>query len=213
MKRELNISIKELIISILLVLIIAMSNVKAQSRYELEADSELLKLSEKVMLSNVGVKEETGRNDGPKIAEILKSVDINSPAPYCQAHIYYCFDEARKFILRMCGRIVKIPIPKSAIAQSSFNYAKKKGNRTKYEPQINDLLVWKHSNSWTGHVERVVEVLPKGWVITVGANTNNGKKGSQREGNGIFIRKRNVKHILGRLKVRGLVGFRSVKYE
>ena len=88
-------------------------------------------------------------------------------------------------------------------------FAKRNGEKVKYEPQVNDLIVWKHSNNWTGHVERVIEVLDKGNVRTVGANTNNGKSGSQREGNGIFIRKRNVKHILGRLKVRGLVGFRS----
>lgn len=211
MREETKISAWEVITVILLLLILFMGKVEAQTRYELKADSELLHQSKHIMMDHVGIKEATGNNDGDTIALVLKSVNIYTESPYCQAFIYYCFDEARKLILRLCGRVVNIPIPKSAVAQSSFNYARKSGKRTKYEPKVNDLIVWKHSSNWTGHVERVTEVKENGTVITVGANTHNGKSGNQREGNGIFIRKRNVKHILGRLKVRGLVGFRSIE--
>lgn len=209
MEKKLKISPWEILAVVLLLLLLFMGRVEAQTKYELKADSELLKISHDISLDYVGTKEATGRNDGDTIAKILNSVGINKPAPYCQAYVYYCFDEARKYILRMCGRIVEIPIPRSAVAQSSFNYASKEGNRVDYEPKVNDLIVWKHSSNWTGHVGRIIKVEKNGTVYTVEANTSNGKSGDQREGNGIFIRKRNVKHILGRLKVRGLVGFKS----
>lgn len=209
MDKSIKIKLWEVITVILLLLLIFMGQVDAQTRYELGADSHLLDLSQKIMLENVGTKELTGNNDGPKISKILESVGIYNPAPYCQAYVYYCFSEAR-YIIGKCGVLVEIPIPKSAVAQSSFNYAKSKGLKTNYSPQVNDLIVWKYSNSWAGHTERIYKVLDKGNVLTVGANTSNGLSGSQREGNGIYKRKRNVKHPIGRMKLRGLVGFRRL---
>ena len=210
MDKNTKISTWEVISVILLLLLILMGEAESQTKYQLKADNELLHQSKHIMLDYVGTKEATGNNDGDTIAIILKSVGIYSQAPYCQAFVYFCFDEAKKRILRICGRKVDIPIPMSAVSQSSFNYAKGKGERVKYEAYENDLIVWKHSHNWTGHIERVIKNIGNGTVLTVGANTSNGLSGSQREGNGIFIRKRNIKHILGRLKVRGIVGFRSI---
>lgn len=204
-----KISIWEILTVILLLLVLFMGEVKAQTRYEIPANGQLLDVSKNIMLENVGTKELTGNNDGEIIAFILASVGIYRPAPYCQAYVYFCFSEAR-YIIGKCGVLVDIPIPKSGVAQSSFNYAKKNGIKTNYTPKVNDLMVWKYSNSWAGHTERIFEVLDKGTVLTVGANTSNGLNGSQREGNGIFKRKRNVKHPIGRLKLRGLVGFRRL---
>ena len=209
MGKNLKIKFWEVITVILLLLLIFMGQVDAQTRYELGADAHLLDISRNIMFENVGTKELTGNNDGEKISLILASVGIYRPAPYCQAYVYFCFSEAR-YIIGKCGVLVEIPIPKNAVAQSSFNYAKSNGIKTLYTPKIDDLIVWKFSNSWSGHTERIYKVLDKGNVLTVGANTSNGLSGSQREGNGIYKRKRNVKHPIGRMKIRGLVGFRRL---
>jgi hypothetical protein len=172
-------------------------------RYLLPSSLQIVDDSRKVMLSQVGTKEATGRNDGVQIEKYLGSVKIYVPAPYCAAFVYFCFAEVA------CD-ITQIPIPRTAVANNIYNYARKKGVLANYAPAIDDLITWKYSNSWSGHIERIYEIHKAGWVLTVGANTSNGKTGSQREGNGVFIRRRNIYHPVGRMFVRGLVGW---KYE
>jgi len=177
----------------------------SQKKYELNCNPNILETSRLMLLQEVGTKEKSGRNDGKQIEKYLRSVGIKRPAPYCQAGQYWCFAEA-------CNMLEfdndSIPIQKSGLAISSVRYAKKNGNRTKYKPAIDDLIVWKKSRNWQGHVERIIYVGQKGWVLTVGFNTSNGKRGSQREGNGVYIRKRNILSGIGSLKIYGLVGFK-----
>jgi hypothetical protein len=182
------------IVTILLGLTICFS----QTRFEVETTCKMLDRSFLNLISQVGVKEKTGHNDGKQIAEYLKSVGIYKPASYCMAGQYWAFWKVDPD---------KVPLRKSGVAIHSFSYAKKVGRKTAYKPQINDLIVWKRFGSWQGHVERIIEVGKAGWVKTVGFNTSNGKTGSQREGNGVFIRKRNIYYKIGRLNILGLVGF------
>jgi hypothetical protein len=176
----------------------------SQSKYELETSEMLLRTSHFIALCQVGTVEDTGNNDGEQIAEYLRSVGIHSPAPYCMAGQYYCFYKAKQHL----NIKTSIPIPRSGVANSAFNFAKKHGKKTEFKPQKHDLITWKSRHSWTGHVERIDVVGKAGWVYTIGFNTSNGKTGSQRNGDGVFYRKRNIKHVLGRLYVRGLVGFK-----
>lgn len=176
----------------------------APQRYVLPSFLQIMDSSRAIMLREVGTKEATARNDGKQIEKYLSSVNIHVPAPYCAAFVYYCFDEAT------CDNKL-IPINKTAVANQIFGYAKIRGERTKYFAAKDDLIVWKYSNSWSGHIERIFEVCEAGWVLTVGANTSNGKTGSQRDGNGVFIRRRNILHPLGRMNIRGLIGFKTEK--
>lgn len=175
----------------------------APKKYVIPASLQIINCSKQVMLSQVGTKEATGRNDGIQIAKYLRSVSIAIPAPYCAAFVYYCFNEAT-------DDYRLIPIPQTAVANRIYDYAERKGKYVYYTPKVNDLIVWKYSTSWSGHIERIFEVHKAGWVKTVGANTSNGKTGDQREGNGVFIRIRNVLHPLGQMNIRGLIGW---KYE
>lgn len=171
-------------------------------KYEVPVNAHLLHCSRTVLLANVGVKELTGNNDGPKIRLFLKSVGINHDASYCAAYQYYCFDAITE-------DKSMIPIKRTGVANQIYSDAKKRGKSVYYSPAVDDLITWKYGGSWRGHIERVIEVHPAGWVITVGANTSNGKTGSQREGNGVFKRRRNVLHPLGRMNIRGLIGFNT----
>lgn len=175
----------------------------AAQRYELPAGRYICELSLSIAKSQAGV---TDANNPAQVRAYLKSAGVGYYNPFCQSGQYWAFVQAQKsirWINAMLGYQYgdKIPIPKSALANSSYNYALKHGNKTAYVPQRGDLLIWRRGTGINGHIERVDSVLTGGWVRTIAFNTDN------RE---VKFKKRNIYHILGRLMVRGLVGF---KYE
>ena len=185
-----------------------------QNKYALPCKPELLRKSDSIAKKQVGVREKTGHNDGIQVEKYLASVGRYRGEAYCMAGQYWCFVEAiRKLKEEDINNLFHwtnddIPIPKTGLANGAYNYAQQHGELVEYEPQVNDLIVWRNKGESSGHVERIIKVLENGWVMTVGFNTSNGKSGSQAEGNGVFIRYRNVYHPLSRiLLIRGLVGF------
>lgn len=181
----------------------------AQVKYIVPADSDLLGISRKIIIEQEGIVEATGNNDGKEIAAYLQSVGLQEGAPYCAAGQYYCFAEAQKQLFEYQCKFAEIPIKKTGLANGIFNDAKIRGVQAEYLPAIDDLLTWRKKDHWSGHIERIIAVDKGGWVITIGFNTSNGKTGSQREGNGVFYRKRNIYLPLSRLLIRGIIGFES----
>lgn len=168
------------------------------TKYVLPYDKYLLVQSRKVLISQIGVTEATGKNDGLQVERYLASVGLPKGNPYCQAGQYWCFMQ-----------VGKPPIPKSALAISSFQYAKKLNDKAAYSPSQDDLIIWNKPKTVFGHIERIIEVGKAGWVSTVGFNTSSGAKGNQRDGGGVYKRKRNLYHFLGRMQILGLVGWKS----
>ena len=198
--------IKSLIIDIV-VLIAIITSVKAQAKYVLPSQSKLLEASRDSTVAQIGVRERTGRNDGPKIQEYQQAVGIGRGEPYCAAGVYWCFAVS-------CSALsyppTEIPIIRSGLANAIFSDASKRGNRGKYQPNNHDLIVWRRRNSSSGHIERVIQCGSAGWVTTVGFNTSSNTNGSQSEKEGVYRKKRNIFHPIGRLPVRGLIGFRAI---
>jgi hypothetical protein len=179
----------------------------SQERYAVNSDLQMLLLSDKFANSVIGVVELTGNNDGTLIEEMQRVGGGRKGQPYCYYYQYWAFWKAKYHLDNEC-KSFDIPIPKGGLAQLPFNYAKANGVKTNYYADKHDLIVWKTKDSWTGHIERVKEVKKNGWVLTYAGNTHNGLQGNQREGNGIFIRKRNISHPLSRtLLIRGIVGY------
>lgn len=180
-----------------------------QVKYQLYVEEELILKSRELLIQQIGVKEKTGKNDGPKIKEYLKSVNLDEGAAWCQSLQYWCYYMAQK----LTGLVNAIlPIPKSGVANNTFVYAQKNGKKVKYEAEDNDFIIWRlQSSTWQGHIGRIIEVKKAGWVITVEGNTSNGLSGSQREGNVCARREQNIYHPLGRMNVRGLVGVSPIK--
>ena len=179
---------------ILILLIITSSSLLAQRKFVVYCPEDALEQSEKVLMSQVGLKEKTGRNDGTHVELYLKSVGLKGRYAYCAAGQYYCFSQASYN-----------PLPKTGSVATLWNFAKKQ-KQTPLIPQRHDLIMWL-SNKGTGHVERIIEVLSMGWLKTVGFNTTN-STGNQRDGGGVYIRLRNLYHPLSRiLKNKGLLGF------
>lgn len=173
----------------------------AQQKFDLYCQSYLIEASRDSLFAQVGIKELTGHNDG----ETLKYQKIFGlrNQPYCAMGQYWCYWANAK-------DKVDIPFRKSANAQSYYNYAQNYGVKTKYQASIDDFIVWMISKTINGHIERIIKVGEAGWVVTIGFNTSNGKLGKQREGNGVFERKRNIYYPIGRLLIKGLVGIKSI---
>ena len=169
-----------------------------QEKYVLPCSEDLLEQSYIIALLEIGTQERTNNNDGI-VYKYQRALGLKEGSPYCAAGVYWCFLSA----IKLLGIDESdIPILKSAVANSVFNDARKRGNNVSYIPQKHCLIVWRRINSWSGHIERIIEIQNAGWVITVGFNTRN-KTGQQ----GVFVRRRHIFHPLGRLAIRGMVGF------
>ena len=177
----------------------------SQVKYELKCNKELLLNSREICISQVGIKEATGHNDGERVESYLASVGLSKGNPYCAAGQYWCFKEGAR-LLKLHEFL--IPIHKTGSTYLMFNKAKQIGKKVSYKPQKNDLLFWIVTT--TGHVERIDSVLKGGWVKTIGFNTSSGT-GNQRDGEGVYLRKRNIYSPLSRMRVRGIIGFEGIE--
>jgi hypothetical protein len=102
----------------------------------------------------------------------------------------------------------EIPLIQTGSTVIEFNYLVSKGDKVKYKAAIDDFIYWKQKHRGNGHVERIVAILSKVNVQTIGANTGSG---NQREGDGVYYKKRNIRHPLSRLLlVRGLIGVKGI---
>jgi hypothetical protein len=181
---------------IILFLVLANLNVYAQKRYAIECkDTMILHNSELRCIAEMGKTEKGGNNTGLHIKEYHKFIGLNYAGrfAYCAMGQCFCYQKDRIFNF-------------SALANNIYAYFVKNGIQTVYEPKKHDFIVWKNINNSNGHIGRVKQYLGNGWVLTYEFNTSP-DKGNQRDGDGNYIKKRNIYHILGRMKVRGLAGF------
>jgi hypothetical protein len=175
------------------------------TKYSIPIESECFNA---VTLSNVelemGKRELTGKNDGKHIRKYMSAVNLGYPKgyPYCASGLVYCMNNA-------CDSL-NTPYPfskKSASANYHYDNARKIGKLDTSIIHQGDLIVWKNVKSYSGHIEIIYGQKNEHVVLTMGFNTSNGKRGSQREGNGNYYRERNINHPLSRMRLRGLIGF------
>jgi hypothetical protein len=176
----------------------------APQRVALPSDSTLWYKSLAIAQTQVGVREATGRNDGPQVRAYLRSVGLGVGNPYCQAAQYWAFAEASK---QLSLPPQAIPILKTGSTQAAWHNAVRRGRKTELLPLRGDLITWWTKGTSFGHVERVVRVMSGGWVQTVAFNTSSGSRGSQRDGGGVYLRYRNWVTPDMRMLVRGFTGF------
>lgn len=194
----------------LLIIIFFLTQFTALSvkRYELKTDYLLLDVSYEILMNQVGVKEKQS-NWGHPIIDYLASVGIYFPAAYCMGGQYYCVEEASE----ITG--IENPLLKTGGVLKQWNHFVSRGVETEYIPEIHDLIFWQNYTringklraKGTGHVERIKRLLQKGWVETIGFNTSSGLTGSQRDGGGVYPRKRHLYNPISLLFVKGLGGF------
>jgi hypothetical protein len=170
----------------------------SQSKFEIKGDSSILVCSDEVLklLANQEINE---KDDPDMVLNIIRTAGgIHKNTAWCYALQFFAFE--------VCNTSLN-PLHKTLVANNGFNYAAKKGRKVKYEVKLFDLIFWKKQSSWQGHTERVIKVLNRNWVITIGGNTSKDNS-NIRNGGGVYFKQRNLNAPLSRLLlVRGIIGF------
>jgi hypothetical protein len=193
-------------VKFLFLFIILTLSATAQLKTVLPVKINLLDESLDIAISQVGVCELTGHNDGTMIEIYLSTVNLKQGNPYCAAGQYWCFVVAAKAL--NLG-IDYIPIKRTGLANDMMNDAILKGEKSVFQPRKHDLIVWRKGRTYFGHIERIFQVESAGWVQTIAFNTTANYE-IQKNKEGVFIKRRNIYHSLSRMVVRGLIGFTPI---
>jgi hypothetical protein len=177
------------------------------TRVEISASPALWDAALATARSQVGVREATGRNDGKQVEAYLRSVGLTKGNPWCMALPYWSFRQVT----------TTPPIKRSGLVRAVWNDARQQATSAVFRvppagkldwSENGDLLIWGFLTSTSGHVEWQHSRHAGGWVTTVAGNTSSGTAGSQRDGDGVYNRRRNIRHPLGRMILLGAIGVR-----
>lgn len=149
------------------------------------------------------VREATGHNDGPEIKRWLGYFGLGQGNPYCAAFVIGgCYKEA--------SDTLGVPQPLPKIARVSSLYKATKKNPYKYKVvssvrvkqgieklTLADVVIWSHNklpgnDNWNGHTGVVITQTGNNTFTAIEGNTSSGTSGSQRDGDGVFKRKRSL---------------------
>ncbi len=178
-----------------------------QSKYLLKCREDVLELSQRIALAQVGTIEKRRTNSGD-VEKYLHSVGLKIGESYCAAGQYYCFSGAVK-ILRL--PISFIPIKRTGNVNRMFEDAVQGGMISGYVLNENDLIVWRKGKSGRGHIERVIIPGKAGWATTIGFNVRKYDSCRNKYVEGVFLMRRNIYEPLQRMRVRGIIGFAVIK--
>lgn len=170
-----------------------------QARYVVPCSARLRTASMDSLRKFVGIKEATGRNDGPQVANMLRHVGIRTPASWCAACAVTRFDTAR-------GR-ERLPIARTALANGIYNEGKRRGKFGGLNVvKVGDCPVWRHPGTPFGHIGAGVVKVKWPFMWGIEGNTSSGARGSQSNGGGCYLRVRRIGR-LGGMEFRGCIGF------
>lgn len=133
--------------------------------------------------SKEGVREQTGNNDGPEVEAYLKAVGLGKGYSWCMAFVVWCYDQAAQQL----G--VKNPLVRTGGCMKQWNETTCKKTS---DPQVGDIFIMDLGKG-AGHTGIVTQV--RGEVVdTIEGNTNSN---GSANGDGVYIRSRNVSRIKG----------------
>lgn len=136
-----------------------------------------------VAISQIGVREATGHNDGPQVETYLKSIGLGKGYSWCMAFVYWCTLQAANALNR------RTPLVKTGGVLNQWETTL--CHRTQI-PTAGCIFIIDEGKGLghTGFVESVAGDL----IHTIEGNTNND---GSREGIGVFRRVRTIKSIKG----------------
>lgn len=149
---------------------------------------------------DIGLTEATGRNDGPKISKALRRVGAPPRSPWCMAIVFTWWDDACRSLGR-ANTLLRTGSTQAAFTHALTTY----GLLSDQQPQAGDVIIWRIPRTWLGHAGLVTSV--RGTALrTIEGNTSNTETGSQRDGQGVWSRRRFLTRAMTRLVVRGFIG-------
>lgn len=181
---------------------IATSAIASPQRVVFKTSPELINKSKSLLFGDLG-KTEKGQNRGEHIKKYANAV-YGKPIegfPYCYAFQYWAVDSASK-ALKMVN-----PLPRTGHCNTAFNECLKDGTIVAFSLKNDDIIIFRAGNG-SGHACRINRILnARDMVVeTIEGNTSSNSAGSQRDGGGIYIKKRYLRHPLGRMNFRGVIG-------
>lgn len=134
----------------------------------------------------IGTKEATGHNDGEPVETFLRSVGRSKGDAWCAAFVSYVLTIAN----------AKQPSIRSGLARE-FKRGKnmvKAIDVLRGVKKINKgfLVGWEKGETISGHIGFVFTDWNKQYGTTIEGNTSSGEKGSQADGDGVYIRARSI---------------------
>jgi peptidoglycan hydrolase-like protein with peptidoglycan-binding domain len=147
-------------------------------------------LSEKAVnhaLSQLHVREKTGKNDGADVEQYLKYVGLGKGYPWCMAFVYWAFQKASEDLNQAN------PLKKTGGVLAQWN-ATSIEKRVQH-PQPGDIFIMDFGKG-TGHAGIVTSVVGDK-IFTVEGNTSGQptSAANDRDGQGVYQRSRTIKSI------------------
>jgi hypothetical protein len=140
-------------------------------------------------LSYVGVREKTLRNDGPEVEKFLSYVGLRKGNSWCAAFVSYCLG---------VNNVVE-PSIRSGLAYNftKGKYVIKASDVLKYNLSLpkGTIVIWQKGTTIFGHIGFAVKPWSGIRGVTVEGNTSSGEKGSQSNGDGVYIRNRSINRL------------------
>jgi len=134
-------------------------------------------------MQEVGEKEAEAPNEGPDIRKYMAAVNLSDGYPWCAGFIRWALDQAG----------ANYPGVRSAVATEYItdrSIEARKVLRGAKEVPAGSLSIHRRGDTWKGHIE----ILTRRWRgkcgTTIGGNTSPGKAGPQRDGDGVWPRRR-----------------------
>lgn len=156
-----------------------------------------------VVATQMGLRERTGRNDGPHIDAYLRAAGLGPGYAYCYAMPYWAGQQAAM------KTNTTNPLPRTASTQTAFDRALQAGARVSgYD--VGSIAIFRVPKRWEGHAMTIVEILGNGWVRTHESNTaaptrRKTTTAAERDGQGNYERVRCLNSPLGRMYLRGII--------
>lgn len=131
-------------------------------------------------ISQIGVREKTGKNDGVMVEKYLNSAGLSKGNPWCAAFVYYTFKQ-NGANLKVSG---KGWVP-SYFPENKTIYVR--GKYSKMNPKYGDLIgIWFENKGRLAHIG-FYDSEDDTYYYTVEGNTN---EAGSREGDGVYRKKR-----------------------
>lgn len=147
----------------------------------------------------VGIREKTGRNDGPMVELLQKTIGGAENESWCMSFIQTCLAYA-EHKTSMNSRIYP--------SEHCLTVWTKSGPCQRAYPSPGDIVVWRHGNTSNGHTGCVIDFVGEHIFKAVEGNTNagSGEPGGpvEREGGGVYYTAR-VLEGNGDMKVLGFL--------
>lgn len=151
-------------------------------------------------VSQVGVHEHGGNNDGEIVRMYQDVIGKPEKEPWCVSFIQWC---VRQVEHKFNSKTILFPTESSQMLWTKTPHAARVAT-----PEPGCIVVWTKFKGDTplsiGHVGIVKEVLSDGYMLTIEGNTSP-SDGIQREGDGVYLKRRKIHITEGYMRTAGFL--------